>query len=71
MVPRAYGRRRTGEVRSPRVWCEEQHSDVVEKLELADLSKGDERTRVRYHHGAHIDSLAAFSAAHSSSVISR
>ncbi len=42
-----------------------------EKLELADLLKGDERTRVRYHHGAHSDSLAAFSAAHSSSVISR
>jgi hypothetical protein len=38
---------------------------------LADLLKGDERTRVRHHRGSHKDSLAAFSAAHSSSVISR
>jgi len=39
----------------------------VQDPDLADLLKGEERTRVRHDHGGHGDSLAAFSAAHSSS----
>lgn len=41
------------------------------EIELIDLLQGDERTRVRHRGRGHRDSLAAFSAAHSSSVMSR